>query len=131
MIGRSLGPAVGGSVGILYYLGLTTAVAMYVLGAIETLINATGLEMIGFAFDIRFLSYILVLLLCAINYFGIKYVARLSVAVLAALIISLICMYIGIFVAGDRDDLPGGVTGLKGENFTNNFSSYYSQNTTF
>lgn len=35
MISRALGPALGGAVGILFYLGTTVAAAMYVLGAVE------------------------------------------------------------------------------------------------
>ena len=35
MISRNLGPAFGGSVGILFYLGTTFAASMYILGAIE------------------------------------------------------------------------------------------------
>eukprot|EP00360_Condylostoma_magnum_P001385 CAMPEP_0168313652 /NCGR_PEP_ID=MMETSP0210-20121227/3448_1 /TAXON_ID=40633 /ORGANISM="Condylostoma magnum, Strain COL2" /LENGTH=65 /DNA_ID=CAMNT_0008273009 /DNA_START=285 /DNA_END=482 /DNA_ORIENTATION=+ len=46
MIARSLGPAFGGAVGILYYFGLTSAVAMYILGAVEIFIEATGFDMV-------------------------------------------------------------------------------------
>lgn len=35
MISRSIGPAFGGAVGILFYLGTTIASAMYLVGAVE------------------------------------------------------------------------------------------------
>ena len=37
MISRALGPALGGAVGILFYLGTTFASSMYILGAVEIL----------------------------------------------------------------------------------------------
>ena len=38
MISRALGPEFGGAVGLLFYLGTTFAVSMYVMGAIEILL---------------------------------------------------------------------------------------------
>lgn len=37
MISRSLGPATGGAVGILFYLATTVSSSMYILGSIEAL----------------------------------------------------------------------------------------------
>ena len=38
MISRSLGPQFGGSVGIIFFLGVSFAASMYIVGAIEILL---------------------------------------------------------------------------------------------
>lgn len=132
MIGRSLGPAFGGAMGILYYLGLTSAVAMYVLGALETFINGTGINMAGFAVDIRLFSYMLLALLCITNFVGLKYVTRLGTALISVLLVTILCMLIGLFSAKDRsDDLPSDITGLNDANLNNNFGSGYTDGVSF
>lgn len=58
LIGRALGPEVGVSIGVCFYLATTTAASMYILGAVETLYNIAPQLMIygsqdDVAFDIR------------------------------------------------------------------------------
>lgn len=132
MIARSLGPGFGGSVGTLYYLGLASSVSMYIIGAMETFIYGSGFQMISFQMDLRFLSLIVLVFLWLINFIGLKYVTRFGVAFLGTLLISIICMYVGIFSAGARQsDLPDNITGISSENFADNFESDYSNGINF
>ena len=47
MISRNLGPEFGGAVGVLFYLGTSFAVSLYVLGAIELLLVRKGVGLVG------------------------------------------------------------------------------------
>lgn len=88
--------------------------------------------MVGFGFDIRFLSFILLALLFGTNMVGLKYVTRLGTILLALLFLSILCMYIGIFTAESRsDDLPSDITGLDDSNLNDNFDTHYSDDTSF
>ena len=42
MISRALGPEIGGTIGVLFFLGLCVAVSMYVIGFCETLVENMG-----------------------------------------------------------------------------------------
>ena len=42
MISRALGPEIGGTIGILFFLGLCVAISMYVIGFCETLVQNFG-----------------------------------------------------------------------------------------
>ena len=46
LISRALGPEFGGAVGILFYLGTSTASSMYIVGAVEILLVSSS-----FSFD--------------------------------------------------------------------------------
>lgn len=128
MIARSLGPAFGGSVGILYFLGEMSASAMFILGAIETILLGSDYRIVNLDADLRFLGLILLLLLFMTNFIGILYVNRLAMAFLAALFLTLLCMYIGIFTASSRD-LTKGLDGLSSDNLSGNLGPHFSQGT--
>ena len=130
MIARALGPSFGGSVGILYYLGLTFAVGMYVLGAVEVFISATEYEAVGFGADVRILSLVMIVFLWVINLVGLKQVNRLGVVFLVAMLFSILSIYLGIFTAKSRS-LPSAIPGLNSSNLSENFSSEFSSEVGF
>ena len=79
LISRSLGPATGGSIGILYYLASTFSSAMSILGAIEAIHVVTGFKLISFAFSMRIFSFLLLVALLVTVLFGVRFVSRLGV----------------------------------------------------
>ncbi|CAM4755083.1 unnamed protein product [Rotaria magnacalcarata] len=107
LISRSLGPAVGGAVGFLFYIGNALAGGLYVLGASEILLKYTcpnkchlfgpPIENQQSAFNhYRIYGTILLLILGIVVFLGIKIVSRIAPFTLLVVFLSLISILIGI-----------------------------------
>ncbi|PHU25805.1 Cation-chloride cotransporter 1 [Capsicum chinense] len=143
LIGRALGPEVGVSIGLCFFLGTTIAGAMYVLGAVETFLNAVPIAGIfretitrvngtdiaepitsPSLHDLQIYGIVVSILLCFVVFGGVKMINRVAPAFLVPVLFSLLCIFIGVFSA--RHDRPAdGVTGLNLESFKNNWGSAY------
>lgn len=97
LISRSLGAPIGTAVGFCFYLGTTFAGAMYILGAVESFIIATKVELGSFGISIRVYGAILLTFLIIINLVGLKYVAKTGMVFLSVVLLAILGMYIGIF----------------------------------
>ncbi|XP_053401754.1 solute carrier family 12 member 4-like isoform X2 [Mercenaria mercenaria] len=114
MISRALGPEFGGAVGILFYLGFTVAGSMYVIGAIEILVTFIAPQISLFG-DVTILSNalnnyrvfgtVLLFLLFIICFLGVQFVAKFGPFSLFCVVFSIICIYIGIFVASPENSV--------------------------
>lgn len=102
LISRSLGPATGGSIGILYYLATTVASALSILGAIEAIHVITGFSLISLAFSMRFFSFCLLAILVVINLFGVRFVSKIGTMLVFLVLLSILSMVIGLFASGAR-----------------------------
>ncbi|KAK4270814.1 hypothetical protein QN277_019583 [Acacia crassicarpa] len=145
LIGRALGPEVGVSIGLCFFLGNAVAGALYVLGAVETFLKAvpragifgeTITQVNGTAVaepihvisshDMQIYGIVVTIVLCFIVFGGVKMINRVAPAFLIPVLFSLICIFLGIFLA--RKDKPGeGITGLSLETFKENWSSEYQK----
>ncbi|CAH8678117.1 unnamed protein product [Schistosoma rodhaini] len=106
MISRSIGPAFGGAVGILFYLGTTIASAMYLVGAVEVFLKYICPQASLFG-DItsdaalfnntRVYGTILLFTVMCCVFMGIRFVSRFAAVSLAAVLISILCVYLGVF----------------------------------
>lgn len=81
LISRSLGPATGGSIGILYYLASTFSSAMSILGAVEAIHVVTGFSLVNLAFSMRFFSFLLLAVLVVTVLFGVRFVNYLGLII--------------------------------------------------
>ncbi len=104
LISRSLGPATGGSIGILYYIALTFAAAMYILGSIEALEVGSHVTLGPEAFSNRFLSLLLLLLIVIINIVGVRFIPKAGMIILVLVFFTILSMLIGLFTTGARAD---------------------------
>ncbi|CAA7062358.1 unnamed protein product [Microthlaspi erraticum] len=143
LIGRALGPEVGISIGLCFFLGNAVAGALYVLGAVETFlkafpaagifretitkVNGTAVaESIGSpnSHDLQIYGIVVTILLCFIVFGGVKMINRVAPAFLVPVLLSIFCIFIGIFLA-KTDDPDTGITGLRLKSFKDNWGSAY------
>ncbi|KAG8067801.1 hypothetical protein GUJ93_ZPchr0005g15152 [Zizania palustris] len=152
LIGRALGPEVGVSIGLCFFLGNAVAGSMYVLGAVETFLDAApsagffkesvtvvnntlvnGTATAGTAtistpslHDLQVYGVIVTILLCFIVFGGVKIINKVAPAFLIPVLFSLLCIYLGVFIA-PRHNAPKGITGLSITTFKDNWGSEYQR----
>ncbi|XP_010265903.1 PREDICTED: cation-chloride cotransporter 1-like [Nelumbo nucifera] len=137
LIGRALGPEVGISIGLCFFLGNAVAGAMYVLGAVETFLDAVpgagifrgnvvnGNESPSLH-DLQVYGIVVTIILCFIVFGGVQMINRVAPAFLLPVLFSVFCIFTGIFSA-KKDDPSPGITGLSMETFKDNWSSDYQR----
>ncbi|KAK1378378.1 Cation-chloride cotransporter 1 [Heracleum sosnowskyi] len=143
LIGRALGPEVGVSIGLCFFLGNAVSGSLYVLGAVETFLNAlpsaglfkeTITNVNGAAaadpvsspslHDLQIYGIIVTISLSFVVFGGVKIINRVAPAFLIPVIYSLCSIYLGILLAG-KDRPAKGITGLSFKTFQKNWSSAY------
>jgi len=145
LIGRALGPEVGVSIGLCFFLGNAIAGALYVLGAVETFLKAvpaagifretvTNVNVTTFErvespspHDLQVYGIVVTIVLCFIVFGGVKMINRVAPAFLIPVLFSLFCIFIGVFLTR-KDDPAVGITGLSLDTFKDNWGPGY-QNT--
>lgn len=105
LISRSLGPATGGSIGILYYFATTFSSALSILGAIEAILVVTNFNMVNTAFTMRFFSFLLLALLVVTVLFGPRIVRKLGMVLISLVFISILSIVIGLFASRSRSEI--------------------------
>jgi solute carrier family 12 (potassium/chloride transporter), member 4/6 len=91
VISRTLGIEIGGSVGLLFYLGTTLATTMYILGAVEAIQRS-----FTFHFDARLVSLVLIFMVSFIISIGVRYVNMASNFFLLVVLLSIFSYILGV-----------------------------------
>uniref|UniRef100_A0A673XHJ3 Solute carrier family 12 member 2 n=1 Tax=Salmo trutta TaxID=8032 RepID=A0A673XHJ3_SALTR len=101
LISRSLGPEFGGSIGLIFAFANAVAVAMYVVGFAETVVELLGSVdciMMDEINDIRIIGTITVILLLGISVAGMEWEAKAQIFLLVVLITAIFNYFIGSFI---------------------------------
>uniref|UniRef100_A0A4W4GXJ6 Solute carrier family 12 member 3 n=1 Tax=Electrophorus electricus TaxID=8005 RepID=A0A4W4GXJ6_ELEEL len=101
LISRSLGPEFGGSIGLIFAFANAVAVAMYVVGFAETvveLLEVAGATMFDQVNDIRIVGTITVIILLGISVAGMEWEAKAQIFLLVILICAIFNYFIGTFI---------------------------------
>ncbi|KAG5270643.1 hypothetical protein AALO_G00194950 [Alosa alosa] len=128
LISRSLGPEFGGSIGLIFAFANAVAVAMYVVGFAETLVdllkdnNALMTDELN---DIRIVGCITVVLLLGICVIGMEWEAKAQIVLLIILLVAIANVFVGTFIPATESKKRQGFFNyhlpILSENFMPNF----------
>merc|ERR1711892_778384 len=136
MISRSLGPEFGGAIGLMFTLANSIAVAMYVIGFCESLLDMlnfyvedfqgiTGTSPSQKMNDVRIIGLITLTLALALAIVGMEWVTRVQKALLFLLIGSQIDFCLGTFFSSNIAERAKGFTGWSMETAEQNMHPNY------
>ncbi|XP_075431769.1 solute carrier family 12 member 1 isoform X2 [Ascaphus truei] len=124
LISRSLGPEFGGSIGLIFAFANAVAVAMYVVGFSETvveLLKDNNAIMVDEMNDIRIVGAITVVLLLSISVAGMEWEAKTQVVLLIILLIAIANFFIGTVIPTDEVKKSRGFFNYQSVIFAENF----------
>ena len=115
LISRNLGPAWGGSIGYIFSFANMVAVAMYIVGFAETLTDIWGWDSNPFGDNaLRVVGYVTLIILFAMCLYGVGWIAKLQIGLLAVLVAAMLAVAAGAFISGEWGAKPsGGFVGIK------------------
>ncbi|NXD61532.1 S12A1 protein, partial [Eolophus roseicapillus] len=129
LISRSLGPEFGGSIGLIFAFANAVAVAMYVVGFAETvveLLKESDTLMVDESNDIRIIGTITVVCLLGISVAGMEWEAKAQVILLIVLLIAIANFFIGTIIPTNNEKKARGFFNYQSifaENFGPDFRS--------
>nr|XP_033776240.1 solute carrier family 12 member 1 isoform X3 [Geotrypetes seraphini] len=124
LISRSLGPEFGGSIGLIFAFANAVAVAMYVVGFSETvveLLKDSNAIMVDDVNDIRIVGSITVVLLLGISVAGMEWEAKAQVLLLVILLIAIVNFFVGTVIPTNNEKRSRGFFNYQALIFAENF----------
>ncbi|XP_015728428.1 solute carrier family 12 member 1 isoform X1 [Coturnix japonica] len=124
LISRSLGPEFGGSIGLIFAFANAVAVAMYVVGFAETvveLLKESDSIMVDESNDIRIIGTITVVCLLGISVAGMEWEAKAQVILLIVLLIAIANFFIGTVIPTNNEKKARGFFNYQASIFAENF----------
>nr|XP_057945470.1 solute carrier family 12 member 1 isoform X1 [Doryrhamphus excisus] len=124
LISRSLGPEFGGSIGLIFAFANAVAVAMYVVGFAETVVDLLKEHnslMVDPLNDIRIIGCITVVLLLGISVAGMEWEAKAQIVLLIILLAAIVNVFVGTFIPPTADKKSKGIFNYDANIFLENF----------
>ncbi|XP_071345189.1 solute carrier family 12 member 1 [Trachinotus anak] len=134
LISRSLGPEFGGSIGLIFAFANAVAVAMYVVGFAETvvdLLKENSALMVDEINDIRIVGCITVVLLLGISVAGMEWEAKAQIVLLIILLVAIVNVFVGTFIPATPDKKSKGFFNYNSKIFLENFAPAFREKETF
>ncbi|KFD55491.1 hypothetical protein M513_03543 [Trichuris suis] len=135
LLSRSLGPEFGGSIGLLFSFANAVAVALYVVGfgesVVEVMKKNSAQIVDGYTNDIRIISLITAIILLAIVIVGVVFETKAQLILLAILSASILNFFIGTFVPKSDELKAKGLQGYSWQTFTKNLMPTFHEETFF
>ncbi|XP_059193000.1 solute carrier family 12 member 2-like [Centropristis striata] len=133
LISRSLGPEFGGSIGLIFAFANAVAVAMYVVGFAETVVEMLSdvdALMTDELNDIRIVGTLTVILLLGISVAGMEWEAKAQIVLLVILLAAIANYFIGTFMAVESKE-PKGFFGYNTAIFLENLGPDFREDESF
>ncbi|ERE70940.1 solute carrier family 12 member 1 isoform 1 [Cricetulus griseus] len=130
LISRSLGPEFGGSIGLIFAFANAVAVAMYVVGFAETvvdLLKESDSMMVDPTNDIRIIGSITVVILLGISVAGMEWEAKAQVILLVILLIAIANFFIGTVIPSNNEKRSRGFFNYQASIFAENFGPSFTK----
>uniref|UniRef100_A0A3Q3EQQ8 Solute carrier family 12 member 1 n=1 Tax=Kryptolebias marmoratus TaxID=37003 RepID=A0A3Q3EQQ8_KRYMA len=133
LISRSLGPEFGGSIGLIFAFANAVAVAMYVVGFAETVVDLLKYAslMVDEINDIRIIGCITVVLLLGISVAGMEWEAKAQIVLLIILLVAIVNVFVGTAIPATADKKSKGFFGYQSNIFMENFPPAFRDGETF
>ncbi|KAK5868061.1 hypothetical protein PBY51_012506 [Eleginops maclovinus] len=124
LISRSLGPELGGSIGLIFAFANAVAVAMHTVGFAETvrdLMSEHGAVMVDRTNDIRILGIITVTFLLGISMAGMAWESKAQVLFFLVIMVSFVNYIVGTIIPASPEKQAKGFFSYKADIFADNF----------
>ncbi|XP_063052945.1 solute carrier family 12 member 3 [Engraulis encrasicolus] len=124
LISRSLGPELGGSIGLIFAFANAVAVAMHTVGFAETvqdLMQEHGVSMVDRTNDIRIIGVITVTCLLAISMAGMEWESKAQILFFLVIMVSLANYFVGTVIPATPEKQSKGFFSYRGAIFVENF----------
>ncbi|TDH09232.1 hypothetical protein EPR50_G00084650 [Perca flavescens] len=124
LISRSLGPELGGSIGLIFAFANAVAVAMHTVGFAETvrdLMSENGAVMVDRTNDIRIIGIITVTCLLGISMAGMAWESKAQILFFLVIMVSFASYIVGTIIPASPEKQAKGFFSYKAEIFAANF----------